>query len=118
MLAGCGGTSNHSASGGADLVPASAALFVAVDSDPSSSQWQTVDALARKFPDKQKAVDSIKQDMTSAGVSWERDVKPVLQGELDVVWLDFKNNGRNVVALMQPKNEAKFKAGVKAALDS
>ena len=109
LAAGCGGTTAQLGSGASSIVPASAPAFVAIDADPQSQQWQTIDSLASKFPDKQKAVDSIKQDMTSADVSWERDVKPVLQGELDVVWLDFKNNGRNVVALMQPKNEAKFK---------
>ena len=109
LAAGCGGTTAQLGSGASSIVPASAPAFIAIDADPQSQQWQTIDSLASKFPDKQKAVDSIKQDMTSADVSWERDVKPVLQGELDVVWLDFKNNGRNVVALMQPKNEAKFK---------
>ena len=55
-LAGCGGTTNPS-SGAGDIVPASVPLFVALDTDLSSSQWQAVDELASKFPDKQKAVD-------------------------------------------------------------
>ncbi|TML85701.1 MAG: hypothetical protein E6G09_05195 [Actinobacteria bacterium] len=112
MLAGCGGTSNHSAAGGADLVPASAALFVAVDSDPSSSQWQTIDALASKFPDKQKAVDSIKQQLRKKGLDWERDLKPALGSELDVVMLDFAHPNETV-ALMQPQDEGAFKQLVK-----
>jgi hypothetical protein len=109
LAAGCGGTTAQVGSGASNIVPASAPAFIAIDADPSSQQWQTIDELASKFPDKQKAVDSIKQDLSKDGVSWEQDVKPVLQGELDVVWLDFKNHGRNVVALAQPKNEAKFK---------
>jgi hypothetical protein len=90
-------------------VPASAAAFIAVDADPGSAQWRALNSLAGKFPDKQKAVDSIKRDMRKDGVQWERDVKPLLQGELDVVWVDFANNGDNFVMLFQPKNEAKFK---------
>jgi Protein of unknown function (DUF3352) len=109
LAAGCGGTTAQLGSGASSIVPASAPAYIAIDADPQSHQWQTIDELASKFPDKQKAVDSIKQDLSKDGVNWEQDVKPVLQGELDVVWLDFKNHGRNVVALMQPKNEAKFR---------
>src|SRR5919201_761953 len=78
VLAGCGGTTSDIGAGASDLVPGSAAVFIAVDTDPSSSQWQTVDELASKFPDKQKAIDSIKSDMSKQGVDWEQDVRPAL----------------------------------------
>jgi hypothetical protein len=97
-LAGCGGTTNPS-SGAADIVPASVALYVAINSDLSSSQWQTVNELANKFPDKQKAVDSIKQQLQKKGLDWERDLKPALGPEMDVVLLDFAHPG-DTVALM------------------
>jgi hypothetical protein len=108
VLAGCGGTTGVG-SGAAGLVPASAPAFIAIDADPGSAQWRTIDSLAAKFPDKQKAVDSIERDMRKDGVEWDRDVKPVLQGEADFVWLDFADNGQNFVILFKPKNEAKFK---------
>lgn len=109
LAAGCGGTTAQVGSGASSIVPATAPAFISIDADPSSQQWQTIDALASKFPDKQKAVDSIKQDMSKDDVDWEQDVKPVLQGEFDFVWLDFENNGQDFVGLLQPKNEAKFK---------
>jgi hypothetical protein len=109
LAAGCGGTTAHPGAGASSIVPASATAFIAVDADPGSQQWQTIEALASKFPDKQKAVESIKQDLSKQDVSWEQDVRQVLQGELDFVWLDFEHNGENFVALMQPKNETKFK---------
>ncbi len=112
MLAGCGGTSNPSAQGGADLVPASAALFVAIDSDTASSQWQTVNSLANKFPDKQKAVKSITQQLSKKGLDWKRDLEPALGPELDVVILDFAHPN-DAVALMQPKDEGAFERAVK-----
>jgi hypothetical protein len=115
LAAGCGGTTAQVGSGASSIVPASAPAFFAVDSNPSSQQWQTINELASKFPDKQKAVDSIKQDMKDDGVDWEQDVKPVLGDEFDMVWLDFENNGENFVGLTQPKNEAKFKALVAKA---
>jgi hypothetical protein len=113
--AGCGGTTAQVGSGASTIVPASAPAFVAVDADPTSAQWRTINELASKFPDKQKAVDSFKQDMRKEDVSWEQDLKPILQGELDFVWLDFNKNGEDFVALFQPKDEAKFKAFVDKA---
>jgi hypothetical protein len=109
LAAGCGGTTAQIGTGASSIVPASAPAFIAVDSNPTSLQWQTINSLAGKFPDKQKAVDSIKHDMSKDGVDWEKDAKPALGDEFDLVWLDFENDGMNFVGLMQPKNEAKFK---------
>jgi len=110
LAAGCGGTTAQPGSGASSIVPASAPAFIAIDSNAASSQWQTINSLASKFPDKQKAVDSIKSDMKKDGVDWAQDVKPALGDEFDVVWLDFENNGENLVGLTKPKDPAKFKA--------
>jgi hypothetical protein len=108
--AGCGGTTAQIGTGASDIVPASAPAFVAVDTDSSSSEWQTINALAGRFPDKQKGVDAIKSDLRKqAKLDWAKDVKPALGKEIDFAWLDFENNGRNFVVLVQPDNEAKFK---------
>src|SRR4051812_17874419 len=109
LAAGCGGTTAQARTGASSIVPASAPAFIAVDSNPDSSQWRTIDRLASKFPDKQKAVDSIKQEMSKEEVDWNKDVKPALGDELDFVWLDFENGGQNFVLLVQPHNAAKFK---------
>jgi hypothetical protein len=110
LAAGCGGTTAQPGTGAASIVPASAPAFIAIDSNAASSQWQTINSLASKFPDKQKAVDSIKSDMKKDGVDWAQDVEPALGPEFDVVWLDFENKGENVVGLTQPKVPVKFKA--------
>jgi Protein of unknown function (DUF3352) len=115
LAAGCGGTTSQIGSGASILVPASAPAFLAVDTDPTSGQWQEIDALASKFPDKQKAVDSIKRDLGKHSIDWTKDVKPALGKELDLAWLDFENNGQNVVGLLQPTDTAKFKELVKRA---
>jgi hypothetical protein len=117
LAVGCGGTTAQVGAGASTIVPASAPAYIAIDADPSSQQWQTIDSLASKFPDKQKAVDSIKQGLSKDDVGWEQDVKPVLQGELDFAWVDFDNNGENFVGLLQPKDEAKFKALVAKSPD-
>jgi Protein of unknown function (DUF3352) len=115
VAAGCGGTTSQIGTGASILVPKTAPAFVAIDTDPSSSQWQTIDQLASRFPDKQKAVDSIKSDLTKQGVDWEQDVKPALGKELDFVWLDFKNNGQDFVALTQPQDSGKFESLIRKA---
>ncbi len=111
LLAGCGGTTNPSSSAG-DIIPASVPLFVALDTDLGSSQWQAVDDLASKFPDKQKAIDSINQQLLKKGLDWDRDLKPALGPEIDVVTLDLAHPGETV-ALMQPKDEGAFERAVK-----
>ena len=115
LAAGCGGTTAQIGSGASSIVPASAPAFIAIDSNAASSQWRTIDDLASKFPDKQKAVDSIEQDLAKDGVDWAKDVKPALGDELDLVWLDFANDGRNVVGLTRPQSQSKFKALVDKA---
>src|SRR5215831_4594999 len=115
LAAGCGGTTAQIGSGASSIVPASAPAFIAIDSNAASSQWRTIDALASKFPDKQKAVDSIEQDLAKDGVDWAKDVEPALGDELDLVWLDFANNGQNVVGLTRPQSQSKFKALVDKA---
>ena len=87
-------------------------MFVALDTDLSSSQWQAVDKLASKFPDKQKAVDSINKQLLKRGLDWDRDLKPALGPELDLVMLDFAHPDETV-ALMQPKDEGAFERAVK-----
>ena len=87
-------------------------MFVVIDSDLRSSQWQTVNELANKFPDKQKAVDAIKQQLNRKGLDWKRDLEPALGPEVNVVMLNFAHPNETV-ALMQPQDEGAFERAVK-----
>ena len=111
LLAGCGGTTGPG-SGGADFVPASAPLYVAINTDLGSSQWDTVNELANKFPDKQTPIDSAKQQLTKNGLDWDEDIKPALGPELDLVMLDF-NHPDDIVALTQPNDLGAFEGAVR-----
>jgi hypothetical protein len=104
---GCGGTSDVG-TGAADVVPADAVAFIAVNTDLDSSQWQTVDDLASRFPDKEKAIKMLKDAARDEDLDWERDVKPALGSELNLAWLDFENGGDNFLLLARPHDEAKF----------
>src|SRR5256885_11249264 len=107
-VSGCGTTKHTAASGGASFVPASSPAFVSIDSNLQSDQWQKVDALLKKFPGRSKLLAAI--NSASQGIDYEKDVKPALGPEVDIVWLDFANGGSNAVAITQPRSGAKFKA--------
>ena len=108
IAAGCGGTQGTGA-GASDIVPASAPVLIQIDTDPGSAQWKMVNALAGHFPGKQKAVIALKKNiLESGGFDWEKDVKPALGKELDLVGLDLDNGGKDFVALLQPRDESKF----------
>ena len=113
---GCGGSSSsskQSAAGGpsgAEVIPAGAPAYVAVNTDLGSAQWKQVDALSKTFPGRAKVIAQIQQQLMKSGVDFKTDVKPALGPEIDFAWLDFADNGANVVAVTQPKDEAKFAA--------
>ena len=50
----------------------------------------------------------IRNILESGGFDWEKDVKPALGKELDLVGLDLDNGGKDFVALLQPRDESKF----------
>jgi hypothetical protein len=110
VLAGCGAKSQTSSSlpTGADFAPASSVVFVTGVTDPSSSQWQKVDALLGRFPGREKLFASFRKDMAKDGVSWERDLKPSLGDELNLVLLSYKDADHNYVFFTKPKDEQKF----------
>ena len=66
IAAGCGGTQGTGA-GASDIVPASAPVFIQIDTDPGSAQWKMVNALAGHFPGKQKAVIALKKNILESG---------------------------------------------------
>jgi len=118
VLAGCG-ASDKASSGAAEIVPANAPAFVAVDSNADSSQWQQIEELLKKFPDGGQVFSMLRSSFEGdTKLDWERDVKPALGDEIDLVWLDFQARGANVVAVTKPKDKEKFKAAVEKANES
>jgi Protein of unknown function (DUF3352) len=108
-LVGCGADEKAATGGGAEIVPASAPVYISIDSDLRSSQWQTVDDLLHEFPGRPQLLAGVRSLLSESGFDYERDVKPALGEEIDVVWLDFESGGENVVGLTQPKDEAAFR---------
>lgn len=91
------------------MVPADVPLYVSIDTDLASEQWQAAQDLLDKFPGKEELLNELKGELASEDVDFERDVRPVLGPELGVALLDFDDDD-SYVALMQPKDEAKLNA--------
>jgi hypothetical protein len=114
--AGCGGGSKSGAtgsSGAASIVPASAPVYLSIDTSLNSDQWKSLDSLLDKFPGKEKLLTQLRQSLESdTKVRWKTDVKPALGPELDVAVLDLEP-GSDVVGFLQPKDEDAFNRFVK-----
>ena len=106
FVAGCGEDA-ASGPGGASVAPASAPLFVSIDTDSSSEQWKQAGALLDKFPDGDKLIASALDELSEEGVDFQRDVEPALGPETDIVGLDLSGEGK-FVGLTQPDDKQKF----------
>jgi Protein of unknown function (DUF3352) len=109
---GCGGDDDGATTttlAGADVVPADAPLFLTIDTDLESEQWQTAQDLLDKFPGKERLLDELRESLEEDDVDFERDVRPVLGPELGVAWLDIEDDD-TFVGFMQAKDEAKLNA--------
>jgi hypothetical protein len=106
---GCGGATKKSElPTGAAFAPASAAVYISGVTDPSSEQWRTADRLLSRFPGRGELLADFQKEMKKEGLTWQRDIKPALGEDINIVWLDFANGGDNLVVYAKPKNEAKF----------
>jgi Protein of unknown function (DUF3352) len=109
VAAGCGGGGGggNALPAGAKVVPASAPILISIKTDFNSAQFKNAVGLLRKFPGAFPALRRLSAE--NGQVDFNRDVKPALGPELDVVWFDFKHTS-DAVGLTQPKDKAKFKA--------
>ena len=98
--------------GGAAVAPADAAAFVALDTNMSSTQWQTADSLLATFSGHDTLVGKLQQGLEQkTGLSWTNDVQPALGPEVDVAVLPTASAGKpDAVLLTQPADPAKFAA--------
>src|SRR4051812_1672623 len=94
VVAGCGGES-IGLPRGASVVPATAVAFVALDSDADSDQWKQAMEHADKFPGRKDALGSLEESVRSdSTLDFQRDIRPALGPEVDLVWLDLADNGQ------------------------
>jgi hypothetical protein len=121
VATGCGGakTSGSSGPSGASLVRPDALAFVSFDSDLGSDQWKQLDALSKKFPDRDLAFAAIKQELEKNQIEYDRDIKPALGSEVDLaIEVNANLTDGAVVGLTKPEDAGKFKALVKKLNES
>jgi hypothetical protein len=107
---GCGGDGDGGTQlSGAEMVPAEVPLYISIDTNLQSEQWQAAQDLLDKFPGKDRLLAALRRELASEDVDFERDVRPVLGPEIGVAWLDIEDDN-TFVGLMQPKDEAKLSA--------
>lgn len=113
VAAGCGGSSSSSAAG-AEVAPASAPVFISVNTDFEGDQIATFRTLLDKFPGSDGLLRMALAELEQDDVDFEQDVKPALGPELDIVVLDLGQGADapdpEVVALLQPGDPAKLDA--------
>jgi hypothetical protein len=84
VAAGCGGGGGEALPAAAKVVPASAPALISIRTDFDSQQFKNALVLLRKFPG---AFPALRRASVENGhVDFERDVKPALGPEFDVVW--------------------------------
>jgi uncharacterized protein DUF3352 len=105
-VAGCGSGSGAGSSG-AGIAPAGAPLYIALDTSFDSDNWDAAQDLLAKFPDGEHALGWLEVQLGAEGVDFERDVKPALGPETDVVALDLAGEG-TFVGLTQSDDRAKL----------
>jgi hypothetical protein len=118
LVSGCGSgaTTSGSSASGATAVGEGALAFVSISSDLSSSQWQQAEKLAQKFSFRDQALAQIKQQLAQQNLDYNKDVKPALGPELDVVVAEGASLNQTVTVLMtKPDDAAKLKALVTKA---
>jgi hypothetical protein len=104
--AGCGGGGGGGAvPEGGSVAPASAIAFISVNTNFSSDQWQKVTKLAAHFPGTPQLIAQFEKE---TGLNFSRDVRPALGPEVDLVWVDARNDGNDVVGLTKPDSKAKL----------
>jgi Protein of unknown function (DUF3352) len=111
---GCGGSSEFlGGSPGAEaarLVPPTALALVSVDTDLQSAEWQRLDDLTRGLPARQQIEKALHDALAQKQLNFDRDVRPALGRELNLVVLGGDAASPDVVALAQPEDQAKLLA--------
>ena len=117
-VAGCGGGGGGSSSASssadtsaADLVPASAPVFVAINTDFTSDQLKAADDLVSKFPIRERALRELRKALREHGVDIDA-LRKSAGPEVDVAVLDLKRG--TVVGFAKPTDPAAFNRQLEA----
>ena len=108
-LGACGGSDVGAPATSAGLLKPGALVYWQTVSDPDSDQWDQAEELLRRFPDGNRWIAELEQELEREGVTWEGDVKPALGSVVDVaVYLEPGAHSPSFVALTNPDDKDKL----------
>lgn len=118
-VAGCGGGGGGGGSSAsatvdrsaAELVPAGAAVFAAINTDFSSDQLKAADDLTAKFPIRERALRELRTSLRDEGIDIDA-LRASAGPEVDVAVLNVARG--TVVGFAQPSDEAEFNRQLEA----
>lgn len=109
----CGGSDGVTGAGdgseAAGFAPATASAFFTVNTDFESDAWKNLDALLAKFPDRERAVQQLREGLTTEGVTFD-EIKAALGPETALAVLSFEGETGNFFGLTEAKDQAKLDA--------
>lgn len=108
VLAGCGGDAERGAGSGADVVPVSTSVFVALETTIEGDQWQAAQMLARRLPAARRPLALARRELEQHGIDFDRDVTPALGPEVDLAVLGRGRGEETWLLLTQPRDERKL----------
>lgn len=103
ILAGCGG-GETATSGAADVLPANAPLYVEIDSNLDSDQWNQLEELLDRFPGRDRLVAELRDSLEEEGLT-PQDLEAALGDVVALAVLDFARAEETFVGLTQPDDE-------------
>jgi Protein of unknown function (DUF3352) len=115
VVTACGGSNvGAGPASSAGLLRPGALVYWQAVSDPDSAQWEQAADLLARFPNGDRWLAQLKQELQDEGVTWEEDVKPALGPVVDVVV--YGGAGRKspaVVGLTNPEDKDRLLALVR-----
>ena len=118
FVAGCGGGGDDDGGAaaavpaGAEIVPAEATLFAALDTDFDGEQWRTAGRLLDQFPGGDELMAELKREIAEEDVDFERDIKPAFGPETGFAMLGdlTADEPDAAVFITRPPDPAKLRA--------
>lgn len=104
--AGCGGAEGDP--GAAGFAPAATQVFVSVNTELDSEEWDAARALLDRFPDGDRFLAFVAEELLPPGTDLAQDVEPALGPELGIAVLDLEEE--TVVGFTQPDDPRKLAA--------
>jgi Protein of unknown function (DUF3352) len=106
LAVGCGSDS-AAAPAGAEIAPATAEFFLSVRTNFDSEEWQQAVDVVERFPDSDRAVRFLLQELGLEDVDVRARLGPALGPETDIVTFGFAEEGV-AVGLTQPEDPARL----------